>query len=407
MTTGTPTTGQVGHFTFSNVPMPGTYVITAAKDGYGQVTQVIDLKPGVAQTPLHLKLTAGTGTVDGTLVDSTGAGIGGATVTVGGMPNPTTTTTLTEGVVGGFHLTGIPSTGSFTLTFTKAGYADLTVPVPTGAAAQQMRVTMSKSVGGISGTVTNTAGAGLINVTVTATDGVHQFPVSTTGNSAASGTGGYEIANLPAGRVHGDGRRRLGRQHLGHRDGGRRPERHAELHHLDRDRDRLTMRITVDPPRVELIENQPFSVLVTVTNTGPVIGGYHLRVLGADPAWVTLDAENLSLFPETTQTVRVTVRIPPGVGAGDRRIAVQVRELTPPQAIAVAEIELMVPPREAMRMTLQPMTVICGSTGKFSLLAENVGQHPDHGRADRAWTPRTSSPSSSSRRSSSWLPGNT
>ncbi len=199
VTTGTPTTGQVGHFTFSNVPMPGTYVITAAKDGYGQVTQVIDLKPGVPQTPLHLKLTAGTGTVDGTLVDSTGAGIGGATVTVGGMPNPTTTTTLTAGVVGGFHLTGIPSTGSFTLTFTKDGYADLTVPVPTGAAAQQMRVTMSKSVGGISGTVTNTAGAGLINVTVTATDGVHQFPVSTTGNSAASGTGGYEIANLPAG----------------------------------------------------------------------------------------------------------------------------------------------------------------------------------------------------------------
>lgn len=200
VTTGTPTTGQVGQFTFSNVPMPGTYVITATKDGYGGVTQVIDLKPGVAQTPLKLTLTAGTGTVDGTLVDSTGAGIGGATVTVGGMANPTTTTTLTAGVVGSFHLTGIPSTGSFTLTFTMPGYADLTVPVPEGAAAQQpMRVTMTKSVGGISGTVTNSSGVGLINVTVTATDGVHQYPVSTTGNANGSGAGAYEIADLPAG----------------------------------------------------------------------------------------------------------------------------------------------------------------------------------------------------------------
>ena len=69
VTTGTPTTGQIGQFTFSNVPMPGTYVVTASKDGFGEDTQVIDLKPGTAQVPLHLTLTAGTGTVDGTLVD--------------------------------------------------------------------------------------------------------------------------------------------------------------------------------------------------------------------------------------------------------------------------------------------------------------------------------------------------
>ena len=76
-----------------------------------------------------------------------------------------------------------------------------------------------------------------------------------------------------------------------------------------------------------------------------MIGGYHLRVLGADPSWVTWRSENLSLFPDTSQTVRALVRIPPGLGAGERRIAVQVRELTPPQAISIAEIELVVPPQ--------------------------------------------------------------
>jgi 5-hydroxyisourate hydrolase-like protein (transthyretin family) len=133
------------------------------------------------------------------------------------------------------------------------------------------------------------------------------------------------------------------------------------------------MRVQVDPQRVEVAENLPFTVQVTVTNTGTVIGGYHLRVLGADPSWVTLEAENLSLFPESSQSVAVTVAIPPGVGAGDRRIAVQVRELTPPQAIAVAEIELVVPAREAMRMALSPLTVLCGKHGRFSVVAENTG----------------------------------
>ncbi len=133
------------------------------------------------------------------------------------------------------------------------------------------------------------------------------------------------------------------------------------------------MRLQVSPERVELAEQGSFEVLITVTNTADVIGGYHLRLLGADPSWVDLEAENLSLFPDTSQTVRAVVRIPPGLGAGDRRIAVQVRELTPPQAIAVAEIELVVPPREALRLSLAPMTVVGGTSARFGLLAENTG----------------------------------
>ncbi len=136
------------------------------------------------------------------------------------------------------------------------------------------------------------------------------------------------------------------------------------------------MRINVEPTRVELVEGTPFTVAITVTNTSPVIGGYHLRILGADPSWVTLEAENLSLFPDTSQTVTATVLIPKGVNSGDRRIAVQVRELTPPQSIAVAEIDLLVPAREALRLALTPMTVIAGKTAKFGVIAENIGNTP-------------------------------
>ena len=136
------------------------------------------------------------------------------------------------------------------------------------------------------------------------------------------------------------------------------------------------MRVFLTPDRVELGDDNAVEIHVTVHNTGTLIGGYHLRVLGADPTWVTLETENLSLFPDTSETVRAVVRIPPGVAAGERRMAVQVRELTPPQAISIAEIELMVPPAESLRVTMSPMTVIGGKSGTFGVVLENTGNTP-------------------------------
>ncbi len=136
------------------------------------------------------------------------------------------------------------------------------------------------------------------------------------------------------------------------------------------------MRVFLTPDRVELGDGNAVEIHVTVHNTGTLIGGYHLRVLGADPDWVTLETENLSLFPDASETVRAVVRIPPGVTAGERRMAVQVRELTPPQAISIAEIELMVPPAESMRVTMSPMTVMGGKSGTFGVVLENTGNTP-------------------------------
>ena len=133
------------------------------------------------------------------------------------------------------------------------------------------------------------------------------------------------------------------------------------------------MRVQIDPPRIELVEGMPLQLSVTVTNTGDVIGGYRLRILGVDPSWAHLTSEEISLFPDTSQTVQIMATVPRGLGAGDRRIAVQVRELTPPEAIAVAEVDLVVPARFAVKMALSPMTVICGKTGRFSVMIENTG----------------------------------
>ena len=146
LTVTTPTTGTVGVFVLGNLPTPATYVITVTKAGFGTQTSVIDLAAGVNRTGLVVTLASGTGSVSGTLVDRSGRPLGGATVTVGGAltggaaatpgatasggtgaaPAPTTTTptttTLTKGAVGQFVVNGLDAPGSYTLTFSLAGY---------------------------------------------------------------------------------------------------------------------------------------------------------------------------------------------------------------------------------------------------------------------------------------------
>lgn len=140
------------------------------------------------------------------------------------------------------------------------------------------------------------------------------------------------------------------------------------------------MRVDVSPRSSVLEPGRPLPITVLVTNTGDLIGGYTLRVLGADPSWVRVDAEQLSLFPGTSETVVVTVTIPEGITAGDRRIAIQVRELTPPHANAVEEIELHVPAAPAVHLQLDPVTVYGGRRASFGAVLENKGNTTLTGR---------------------------
>ncbi|MDQ1745456.1 MAG: hypothetical protein QOE23_3795, partial [Pseudonocardiales bacterium] len=140
------------------------------------------------------------------------------------------------------------------------------------------------------------------------------------------------------------------------------------------------MRVDVSPRSSVLEPGRTLPITVLVTNTGDLIGGYTLRVLGADPSWVRVDADQLSLFPGTSQTVVVNVTIPEGIAAGDRRIAIQVRELTPPHANAVEEVELHVPAAPAVHLQLDPVTVYGGRRASFGAVIENKGNTTLTGR---------------------------
>jgi hypothetical protein len=207
VTLTTPTTGTVGVFVLGNLPTPDTYVLTFSRTGYGAKTTVIDLTAGQTHPGLNVALASGTGSVSGTLVDSTGAGLGGATVTIGGSAvtggvsaAPPSTTTLTTGLVGAFVVNGLAAPGSYTLTFTLTGYAPATVPIQldgSGAPAK-LTVTLSTQVGRITGQITH-SGTGYVGATVTATDGLHIWTVTSTGAGGGLPIGGFIIDALQPG----------------------------------------------------------------------------------------------------------------------------------------------------------------------------------------------------------------
>lgn len=133
------------------------------------------------------------------------------------------------------------------------------------------------------------------------------------------------------------------------------------------------MRVSVSDRRISVVPGVPSYLTVTVTNTSEVIAGYSLRFLGADPDWVTFDAPDARLFPDESTEIRVGLRLPVGVPAGARRMAVQVRELTAEQVVAIEEIIVTVPDQPGLSVRLDPATVTAGRRGEFGVVMENHG----------------------------------
>lgn len=115
---------------------------------------------------------------------------------------------------------------------------------------------------------------------------------------------------------------------------------------------------------------------VSVANSGTLISGHRIRVLGLDPRWTSLDQDRLSLFPDTAGVAVLTITLPRGVPAGRRTVAVEVSELTPPGETAVVEIELTVPAEPRLRLALDPVSVTGGRQAAVAVTVDNAGNAP-------------------------------
>lgn len=197
---GSPTMGAVGRYLLTGLPTPDTYVLTFTKQGYGTRTEVVDLGPGETNANVSVSMVGGTGSVSGQVVDSSGAGLGGAQVSVGGTPTPVSTTSLTTGSVGLFAISGLPAPGSYTITVSLAGYSPATVPITlSNAVAPSVTITLTQSVGQISGQVLLPTGSPAVGASVTVTNGAQKWTATTVDASGSTPAGSYLVSGLAPG----------------------------------------------------------------------------------------------------------------------------------------------------------------------------------------------------------------
>jgi 5-hydroxyisourate hydrolase-like protein (transthyretin family) len=133
------------------------------------------------------------------------------------------------------------------------------------------------------------------------------------------------------------------------------------------------VRVDVSPRHVTAEPGRPVTLRVTVTNTGTVISGHEVRVLGLDPAWSEVTGGTLSLFPATSGTASVAVTLPKGIPAGRRTLEVEVRELTDPGEVIAVPVELSVPAESDVSVAIDPSSVTAGRAAQVAVTLANAG----------------------------------
>lgn len=126
ITTVSLTDGDVGAFALRGLATPGRYTLTISRDGYSSESRTVALAQGETVS-LDISLRAARGSIGGRVNDSTGAPLGGVSVTVTGGEEPVLTSTISQGdATGSWTVDELETPGTYTITFSKPGYVDQT-----------------------------------------------------------------------------------------------------------------------------------------------------------------------------------------------------------------------------------------------------------------------------------------
>jgi hypothetical protein len=186
-----------GTYTLPNVVAPGTYELSFTAPGYQPTTITETVTGGQTRFAPSVTLQSGTGQISGTVTDGSHP-LGGVVVstTVGSAPIVVGTPTL--GAVGTFVIPGLPTPGTYVVTFTATGFTPATVVVDltAGQSKNDVAVALTGGAGTVNGRILAPDGSGLGQATITATGG----PSAVTGTSLTTGTvGAFTLAGLKPG----------------------------------------------------------------------------------------------------------------------------------------------------------------------------------------------------------------
>ncbi len=159
-------TAAIGSWSINGLSTPGTFLVSASKDGLSLESSLITLDAGKSGT-LNLTLKAGVaslvGVVDGPDSLGTVQGVGGAGVTVTDGTITRTATTVTSGPVGHYTVPGLPVPGSYTVTISGDGYLPQTqrISLVAGQSRATVNASLRSSTVTVQGSVAGSDGAGL------------------------------------------------------------------------------------------------------------------------------------------------------------------------------------------------------------------------------------------------------
>lgn len=140
------------------------------------------------------------------------------------------------------------------------------------------------------------------------------------------------------------------------------------------------VRADVARSEIEVERGKHSSVAVEVTNVDDVIRSYQVSVLGLDREWIAVDHDVLDLFPGERRQVELSFRLPEDFPAGRRRVAVEISDARRGvegddrnRGAVMVGFDLVLAVREAIELTIEPVSQTIGKTGSFVLSLHNTG----------------------------------
>ncbi len=199
ITTVSLTTGNLGAFTLRYLPTPGTYTVTFSRVGFATESISVPLNDVVTVEDISVRLVPALGTIKGVVRTSSGAPLGGATITVSGGGISRSTAAASTGLAGAYILDELPIPGTYTVTFSAPGYASETRAVDLASVAGtspavSIDANLALGTAAVEGAVT-AAETEVAHATVSLTNGISTY----TTTSADEPIGVYRLANIPAG----------------------------------------------------------------------------------------------------------------------------------------------------------------------------------------------------------------
>lgn len=189
--TSSNSSGRIGDWKVDGLSTPGTFLISASKDGLSLESSLVTLAAGQSKS-LNLGLRSGMGSLVGTVAgtDSLGvsSGVGGATVTATDGSITRTATTVTSGPIGRFTLPALPAPGKYTVTIAEAGFLPQTHQVELGAGQSRAVVdaVLTPATAVVGGTVADSAGLGLVGAGLVLTGPANTYKTMSVSNPLGS-----------------------------------------------------------------------------------------------------------------------------------------------------------------------------------------------------------------------------